>query len=108
MDVRRIGIIFFMILWSQFLIIQRLIVQIKKPVSRRWWIRLVNKRKRGQGFDLNLFHELIVSDHEEFFGYTRMWPEQFEFLLNLIRPYLEKRSIRKPLSPRLRLSITLT
>ncbi|XP_071554218.1 putative nuclease HARBI1 isoform X2 [Temnothorax nylanderi] len=37
-----------------------------------------------------------------------MWPEQFEFLLNLVSPYLKKRSNRKPLSPRLRLSLTLT
>ncbi|TGZ51506.1 Nuclease harbi1-like protein [Temnothorax longispinosus] len=37
-----------------------------------------------------------------------MWPEQFEFLLSLVHPLLEKHSMRAPLSPRLRLSLTLT
>jgi len=94
-------------LWSQFLILQRRIVQTKRHTGRRWWVRPVNRHKR-QGFNFNLVRELIASDHEEFFGYTRMWPEQFEFLLNLVCPYLKKNSIRTPLSPRLRLSLTLT
>lgn len=106
MDLQKIGLVLFMMLWKQLLILQRRIIQMKRPIGRRWWARPVNRRRRDQGFKLNLFCELIISDHEEFFGYTRMWPEQFEFLLNLIRPYLEKRSIRTPLSLRLRLSLT--
>lgn len=100
-------VILFMLLCSKFLILQKCI-HTKKSIGRRWWVRPVNKRRRNQGFNLNLFRELIINDHEEFFGYTRMWPEQFEFLLNLVRPYLEKRSKRTPLSPRLRLGLVLT
>lgn len=109
MDSREIGILMlFMILWNQLLNVQWYIIQIKQSIVRRWWVRPVNRNRHTQGFNLNLFRELLISDHEEFFGYTRMWPEQFEFLLNLVRPYLEKRSIRTPLSPRLRLALTLT
>lgn len=108
MDLRQIGVVLFMMLWSQFLSIQWRIIQRRRTIGRRWWVRPVNRRRIDQGFNLNLFRELSISDHEEFFGYTRMWPEQFEFLLNLVHPYLEKRSIRTPLSPRLRLSLTLT
>ncbi|KMQ85647.1 nuclease harbi1-like protein [Lasius niger] len=49
-----------------------------------------------------------MTDHEEFFAYTRLWPEQYKLLLKLVTPYLRKRSIRKPLSPNARLAITLT
>lgn len=112
MDLQKIGIVLFIMLWSQLLIIQWRVIQTKRTIGRvigrRWWVRPVNRQKINQGFNLNLFRELSISDHEEFFRYTRMWPEQFEFLLNLVHPYLEKRSIRKSLSPRLRLCLTLT
>lgn len=108
MDLQKIGAVLFIMLWSQYLRLQWHIVKTKRYIGRRWWIRPVNKRKLHQGFNLNLCRELSINDHEEFFAYTRMWPEQFEYLLNLVHPYLEKRSIRKPLSPRLRLSLTLT
>lgn len=109
MDLLKIGfIVLFMMIWSQILIFQHRIVQAKKSVGRRWWVRPVSRRKRDQGFNLNLFRELFMCDHEEFFGYTRMWPEQFEYLLNLVGPYLEKHSNRPSLSPKLRLSLTLT
>lgn len=108
MDLRKIGIGLFTMLWSRLLTIQWHIIQTRKAIGRRWWARPVNRRRFDQGFNFNLFRELSISDHEEFFGYTRMWLEQFEFLLNLVHPYLEKRNIRTLLSPRLRLSLTLT
>ncbi|XP_077275716.1 uncharacterized protein LOC143904723 [Temnothorax americanus] len=112
MDLQKIGIALFIMLWSQILNIQWRIIQTRRATEsrsrRRWWVRPVNKRRFDQGFNLNLFRELRISDHEEFFGYTRMWPEQFEFLLSLVHPLLEKHSMRAPLSPRLRLSLTLT
>nr|CAH7740540.1 unnamed protein product [Callosobruchus chinensis] len=48
-----------------------------------------------------------TSDHEMFFKYTRMFPEQFDQLLNLVKPKLLKRSRREYLSPEFRLGMTL-
>ncbi|XP_025153600.1 protein ALP1-like [Harpegnathos saltator] len=50
---------------------------------------------------------MTMTDHEEFFAYTRFWPEQYKLLLKLVTPYLKKYSFRKPLSPNVRLAITL-
>jgi len=42
---------------------------------------------------------MTMADHEEFFAYTRLWPEQYNLLLKLVTPYLRKHSYRTPLSP---------
>lgn len=87
----------------QFCILERK----KKYCSRRWWIRPVNRKKHIQGFYANLVKELKETDHEEFFLLFRMWPEHFDILVKLIRPYLLKKSIRTPLPTELRLAVTL-
>lgn len=48
-----------------------------------------------------------TADHEMFFKYTRMFPEQFDHLLNLIKDKILKRCRRKFLIPELRLAMTL-
>ncbi|KAK3921298.1 Protein ALP1-like [Frankliniella fusca] len=46
-------------------------------------------------------------DHEKFYETFRMTPKCFDWLLNLVQPFLEKRSFRKPVCPGERLAITL-
>ncbi|EZA53811.1 hypothetical protein X777_06627 [Ooceraea biroi] len=95
-----------MLLWHQNVALQ--IINYRQNVKiRRWWVRPINKRKQ-QGFLCNLFREIRSNDHEEFFMYTRLCPEQYKILLKAVTPYLRKRSNRKSLSPDTRLAITLT
>ncbi|XP_071637549.1 putative nuclease HARBI1 [Temnothorax longispinosus] len=106
MDLEEISYVtLFLLIWHQNIMLQLANNQRK---TRRWWVRPVNRRKRQQGFLNNLFREIRSTDHEEFFTYTRLYPEQYRTLLELVTPYLTKCSIRKPLSPDTRLAITLT
>ncbi|KAK3914895.1 Putative nuclease [Frankliniella fusca] len=76
---------------------------------RRWWVRPVNRARERQGFYHNLMAETQLADHEEFFANVRMWPEQFEFLHNILRARLERQStnMREALPSKLRLGLTL-
>ncbi|XP_067215671.1 uncharacterized protein [Linepithema humile] len=62
---------------------------------------------RISGIYNNLFREVITTDHEQFFEYTRMNVQQFNYICDLVRPLLIKRSIRTPLPLKLRMAITL-
>lgn len=73
----------------------------------RWWVRPINVDRCAKGAFRNLFDEIKNTDGEMFFKYTRMTPDQFDTLLALVRPKLLKRSRRKPLSPGLRLAMTI-
>ncbi|KYN12356.1 hypothetical protein ALC57_15470 [Trachymyrmex cornetzi] len=68
----------------------------------------MNRKKNTKGFYTNLVKELKQTDHEEFFSLFRMWPEHFDILVDIIQPYLIKRSIRTPLPTELRLAVTLS
>jgi len=70
---------------------------LKKKNRRRWWVRYVNQQRAQQGV-YNMFKELYFTDEEQFFEYTRMNITQFDFLLSLVGPMLQKNSLRKPLS----------
>ncbi|XP_011858423.1 PREDICTED: uncharacterized protein LOC105555977, partial [Vollenhovia emeryi] len=73
-----------------------------------WWRRPLNNNFHRLGDFTQLFQELKTSDHEEFFNYTRMTPDQFDWLLEKTSPYLIKHSMRRPFPPELRLAITLS
>nr|CAH7714787.1 unnamed protein product [Callosobruchus chinensis] len=75
--------------------------------DRRWWVRPIFQERNQKGAFVNLFHHMKTSDHEMFFKYTRMFPEQFDQLLNLVKPKLLKRSRREYLSPEFRIGMTL-
>lgn len=108
MDLQKLSLItLFMLYWHQSIVFEILTYRIQKVKSRRWWVRPINRRKR-EGFVSNLFREIKSNDHEEFFMYTRLCPEQYKILLELTTPYLTKYSNRKPLSPEIKLVITLT
>jgi len=107
-NLKQIGLLFlFYLSWQNSLLLQYQAVKRKRAKQRRWWVRPVNKLRNAQGFYHNLVKELLQSDHEEFFGLYRMWPEQFSLLINLLHPHIKKNSIRTPLPTELRLAVTL-
>ena len=79
----------------------------RKSRGRRWWVHPLNQRRIHQGDFHNLLIEMRESDPQEFSKYMRMDPAQFDIVLNLVAPFLEKNSNREPLPAALRLSITL-
>ncbi|KMQ86318.1 nuclease harbi1-like protein [Lasius niger] len=61
-----------------------------------------------QGASDNLVVEMQITDREKFFNYFRMTPEIFEELLTLVGPRIQKKDVcRIPISPRIRLQLTL-
>lgn len=47
----------------------------------RWWRRPLNNHFQHLGDFSQLFQKLKTTDHEEFFKYTKMIPDQFDWLL---------------------------
>lgn len=74
---------------------------------RRWWVHPINQKRKIHGDYYSLIVEMRQHDPEMFFSYTRMSIEQFDWLLNLVGPYLTKFSRREPLPEALRLLVTL-
>ncbi|KAJ8910068.1 hypothetical protein NQ315_004961 [Exocentrus adspersus] len=78
----------------------------KRWLTRRWWTRPLNLRRKSHGDYEHLFQEL-KEDASMFFHYTRMDLATFYNLLNLVGPHLKKNSIRAYFPPEFRLAITL-
>ena len=74
---------------------------------RRWWVHPLNQRKIQQGDFHNLLWEMRDEDPEQFFYYMRMNPTQFDILLDMVTPFLKKKSNRASLPVALCLSVTL-
>lgn len=74
---------------------------------RRFKIRPVNRNRK----QLNVFDNLLLfmknNDRDQFFKYTRMSPEMFDYLLNLIKPFIQKDPTKCPIETGQRLAITL-
>jgi len=51
-----------------------------------------------------------VHDHKEFYEFTRMWPQKFDQLVELVSPFLpnSENSIRKCIPVDLRVAVTLS
>ncbi|KYQ49258.1 hypothetical protein ALC60_11670 [Trachymyrmex zeteki] len=73
--------------------------------NRKYWMRPINMRRLDQGDFYHLLQEM-KNDSEMFFRYTRMSLCVFNQLLEMIRPFLTKRSHRA-LTPEHRLALTL-
>lgn len=84
-----------------------LIKRRRRTIRRRWWVRPLNRCRNIKGFHLSLFREFKITDHEEFFSYTRMLPQQFNDLLRRIEPFLPPGGLRRPLPSKLKLALTL-
>ncbi|XP_043476015.1 uncharacterized protein LOC122507396 isoform X2 [Leptopilina heterotoma] len=80
-----------------------------RPGIRRWWVKphIRHNLRELFGAYQTLFLYYIRSDHEEFYKMARMTPDQFDLLYNLIAHRLQKASLRRPLSKKLRLILTL-
>jgi len=87
--------------------IERILIKRRKR-NRRWWVRPVNCDRPIYGHHDRLFRYFHLNDGEEFYDTLRVTPEQFSLLVDLIKPFLRKHSIRRPLSTELRLGITLS
>ena len=76
----------------------------KRGPDREW----IRERERKGAF-VNIFNELYVSDHEGFRRFMRMDQKQFNELTDLISAEIEKQynKMRKPISPKERLALTL-
>lgn len=57
---------------------------------RRWGVHPLNQMRREQGHFYNLFEEMLAHDHDKFFNYTRMTPERFQHLFELIESKITK------------------
>lgn len=62
----------------------------RRKGERRWGVHPLNQMRREQGHFHNLFEEMLVHDHEKFFNYTRMAPERFQHLFELIESKITK------------------
>ncbi|KAL1488582.1 hypothetical protein ABEB36_015045 [Hypothenemus hampei] len=79
----------------------------KKRRKRRYKVKPINRQRKLYGQYEKLFKNMKENDPEQFFKYTRLSSEQFDFLLALIDPHIKKNKSKNPLSPSHRLSITL-
>ncbi|XP_067203329.1 uncharacterized protein [Linepithema humile] len=81
----------------------------RKP--RRYAVRPLNRKRHETGHFFSLMKDMlnIEYDQEQFFKYTRCSPSQFNELLQLVGPKLQKDIRRNPftLSPAHRLTLTL-
>lgn len=76
--------------------------------ARQHWVHPVNQTRDETG----VYAQRIVPLRQypdRFFGYFRMHPVNFDYLLNLIRPDITKQEtfMRKPIAPELKLAVTL-
>lgn len=78
-------------------------------LGRRWWVHEYNTHERREihgAFNLTFMY-FKHNDSEKFYNFVRMTPPQFQYLLDIVAPFLVKRSWRQPLDPQLRLAVTL-
>eukprot|EP00795_Rhopilema_esculentum_P006251 gene6252-11663_t len=77
--------------------------------KRSSWVRELWKYREQQGHFDNLVQEMRLNDHSMHFNFFRMLPSTFDDLLKLVGPALLKKKsrFREPLSPALRLAVTL-
>lgn len=79
----------------------------KRRSLRRYWVRPLLQLRPTHGIFHSQYEFLKQHEQETFFQYTRLTVEQFDVILELVGPSLEKHSIRQPLSPEFRLFFTL-
>jgi len=74
-------------------------------LNRKYWVRPINLRRPLQGDYDNLLQEM-KADPYMFFKYTRMSINVFNYFLEIMKPFLIKKSHRA-LVPEQRLALTL-
>ncbi|XP_061191561.1 putative nuclease HARBI1 [Saccostrea echinata] len=86
--------------------------RVKRAAHRQFWVRpwLTEGRRQQFGHFSNLLDShLRLEDPAAFQNYTRLTPELFDEVLQRITPEIEREvtSFRQPLSPALKLAVTL-
>ncbi|XP_071652226.1 uncharacterized protein [Temnothorax longispinosus] len=81
----------------------------KEKKRKRVWIRACILGREIRGEASILVQEMRFRDVVWYYNYTRMMPDSFDELLNLIEPIIRKQetNCRKPIPPAIRLLITL-
>ena len=75
---------------------------------KRFRTRPIFLKREQLGEYFNLVQELRSGDHEGFFNYFRMSPEQFDYLHEKIRPFITKSSLKRDsICSEERLSVTI-
>ena len=75
---------------------------------KRFRTRPIFQKREQLGEYFNLVQELRSGDHEGFFNYFRMSPEQFDYLHEKIRPFITKSSLKlDSICSEERLSVTI-
>lgn len=89
--------------------INEALIEQLRHVRRRWWVRpdLRVRIRELNGAYLHTFLYFKHNNTEQFYNFVHMTPAQFQFIYDIVRPRLIKRSWREPLHPQLRLAITL-
>lgn len=75
--------------------------------KKRASVRKMHEDRGVNGFFERNYKKMREVDPEQFAMSTRMTVATFDLLLSLIRPRLEKTSLRTPISPECRLFVTL-
>lgn len=80
----------------------------KKRRQRVMWVRPLFQMRQQLGAYNLLMAELRVDDVEMYGGFTRMSPEDFDFLLATVHIDITASSVfRRPIEPDMRLAVTL-
>lgn len=108
MDIVNCGIYLNLLLISTELDKLKLLLR-KKHKGRRWWVKphITTNIRQNFGAHRKLFEYFRISDHEEFFKFTRMTVQQFDYLNDLLKPRLLKRSRREPLPTEIAVTLRL-
>lgn len=84
------------------------VIDNKKPVYRRWWVRPTNMLRAKQGVSNNFIRELRQKDHKKYKQYMRMSGETFDKFLSIVGPDITKKyGSRKPIDPCTKLEICI-
>lgn len=84
------------------------VVDQKKPVNRRWWVRPTNRLRDEHGASNNFIRELRQNDHKKYKQYMRMSGETFDKLLSIVGPDISKKyGSRRPIDECTRLEICI-
>lgn len=85
-----------------------LVLNEKKRVLRRWWVRPTNRLRFEQGDHDNFLRELRQKDPVKYRSYMRMSVKSFDKLLALVSPKITKTyCARKPIDPSIKLEIAI-
>lgn len=83
-------------------------IRLKKNV-RRWWVRddITVAMREQFGAYSTVFLFFKFTNEEQFKKFVGLTVPQFDTLHEMVHPFLQKQSIRKPLSTELRLACVL-